>query len=111
MSASKILRNFVIAAAMALPLTAVAVDEYRVVIENHRFEPAEVKIPAGKRVVLIVENRDATPEEFESHELKREKIIAGGKTAKIRIGPLEPGRYPFFGEFNEDTAQGAVIVE
>lgn len=111
MSVSKTLIHIVTAVALAMPLTAAAVEEYRVVIENHRFEPAEVKIPAGKRVILLVENRDATPEEFESHELKREKIIAGGKTAKIRIGPLKPGRYPFFGEFNEDTAQGAVIVE
>lgn len=107
-------RGFLFGAMFALvsaSLPAAAAEEYRVVIKNHMFEPAEVEIPAGKRVKLIVDNQDPTPEEFESHELKREKIIAGGKTAKIWIGPLEPGRYPFFGEFNEATAQGAVIVK
>ena len=68
-------------------------------------------MPAGVKVRLKVINSDATPEEFESHELNREKVIAGGATATIFVGPLEPGRYPFFGEFNEATAQGVLIVE
>ena len=34
-------------------------------IENHRFTPTEVHIPAGKPWVLTVHNRDKTPEEFE----------------------------------------------
>jgi hypothetical protein len=29
----------------------------------------------------------------------------------VRIGPLAPGRYPFFGEFNQATAKGVVIAE
>jgi hypothetical protein len=29
----------------------------------------------------------------------------------VRIGPLKPGRYPFFGEFHEATAKGTVIAE
>ncbi|MCB1906593.1 MAG: cupredoxin domain-containing protein [Rhodocyclaceae bacterium] len=82
-----------------------------VVIQDHRFDPAEVRVPAGTKVRLVVDNRDATAEEFESHELNREKVIPGGSKASIFIGPLAPGRYPFFGEFNEATAQGVVIAE
>ena len=85
--------------------------EIPLVIKDHRFEPATVKVPANTKVMLVVENRDATPEEFESHDLHREKVIAGGKTAKIAVGPLKPGTYKFVGEFHEDTAQGAVVVE
>ena len=59
----------------------------------------------------MVHNQDPTAEEFESYELNREKVIPGGSKASIFIGPLEPGRYPFFGEFNEKTAQGVVIAE
>lgn len=88
-----------------------APPEAHVVIKDHRFSPAEVHVPAGQKIRLIVDNQDATPEEFESHELNREKIIAGKSKATIYIGPLEPGRYPFFGEFNEATAQGVVIAE
>ena len=93
------------------PLGAFAEDYVVIVIKNHKFQPAEITIPAGKKMELIVDNQDATPEEFESHELNREKIIAGNSKARIFIGPLTPGRYPFFGEFNEATAQGVIIVK
>jgi hypothetical protein len=90
---------------------ALADDEaVSLVIQDHRFIPAEVVVPAGKKIKLVVENRDATPEEFESHELNREKVIAGKSTATIWIGPLTPGRYPFVGEFNEATAKGVIVA-
>lgn len=95
-----------------LPAIAVAADmEMTLMIKDHRFSPAELKVPAGKKVKLIVDNQDATAEEFESHELNREKMISGNRKANIFIGPLSPGRYPFFGEFHEDSAQGVIIVE
>jgi plastocyanin len=80
-------------------------------IQDHRFTPAEVTVPAGTKVKLQVSNRDASPEEFESHELNREKVIPGGQQAVIFIGPLKPGKYPFFGEYHEDTAKGVIIVK
>ena len=95
---------------ISLPAEA-ADDEFRLVIQDHKFQPAEVVVPAGKKVKLVIENRDATPEEFESHALNREKVIAGKATATIFIGPLKPGRYTFVGEYNEKTAQGAIVVE
>jgi plastocyanin len=95
-----------------LPLFAAAAGpEITVVIKDHRFVPAEVKVPAGQKVKLIVDNQDATPEEFESHELNREKVIAGKSKGAVFIGPLKPGRYPFIGEFNEATAKGVVVAE
>jgi heme/copper-type cytochrome/quinol oxidase subunit 2 len=95
-----------------LPLSVWAADhEIALVIRDHRFEPAEIRVPAGQKVRLLVHNQDATAEEFESHELNREKLIAPGSKVNIFIGPLKPGRYPFFGEFNEKTAQGAVVAE
>jgi plastocyanin len=99
-------------AAAALPPTAQAADDGIVItIKDHKFSPSEVKIPAGKRVVVTVVNDDPTPEEFESKAMKVEKIIPGKSKATVRIGPLEKGRYNFFGEFNEATAQGWVVVD
>jgi hypothetical protein len=80
-------------------------------IRDHLFIPDQVTVPAGKKIKLLVYNRDATPEEFESYELNREKVIMGRSKAVIFIGPLKPGVYPFFGEFNPKTAQGKVIAE
>lgn len=95
-----------------VPLFAAAADpEITLVIKDHRFTPSEVKVPAGQKVKLIVDNQDATPEEFESHELNREKVIAAKSKGTIFIGPLKPGRYTFVGEFNEGTAKGVVIAE
>lgn len=98
--------------AVLIPAGAARADDMvTIVIKDHKFEPAEVKIPANKRVTLLVDNQDATSEEFESNEMKVEKIVGGRKQIKVMVGPLKPGRYPFFGEFHEATAQGAVIAE
>ena len=80
-------------------------------IKDHKFDPEIVKVPAGKKIKLKVINLDPTPEEFESYDLNREKIIGGNKTGIVFIGPLKPGKYGFFGEFNPETAQGIVIAE
>lgn len=85
--------------------------EFTLIIKNHRFEPTEIVVPAGKKVTLLVHNQDPTPEEFESTSLRREKVIAGGGKASIFIGPLQPGRYEFVGEYNEKTARGAVVAK
>ena len=90
---------------------AAAEPEVTLVIKNHRFEPAELKVKAGEKIKLIVHNQDATPEEFESHTLNREKVIPGGQTAVIKVAPLDPGRYEFFGEYHEDSAKGALVAK
>lgn len=87
------------------------VPSFTIRIENHLFSPAELEIPAGQKVKLVVKNMDPTPEEFESHELGREKVIAGNSEGVIYVGPLAVGTYPYFGEFNEDTAQGKIIAK
>ena len=96
---------------LALGQWALAAPLVELVITNHVFVPDVVEIPANQKVRLMVINNDATPEEFESYELNREKVIVGGHRAVIFIGPLEPGDYPFFGEFNPKTAQGIVRVK
>ena len=98
--------------AFLLAGTAWAADpEITLTIKNHRFEPSEVRVPANKKIKLLVHNQDASAEEFESHSLNREKVIPGNSKATIYIGPLKAGRYPFVGEFHEKTAQGVVIAE
>ena len=101
--------------AVALPLAwspAHAQEvEKTLVIKNHQFEPAELRVPANQKIKLVVHNQDNSAEEFESKSLKREKVIAAGTKATIVIGPLKPGKYDFFGEFNPNTAKGVVIAE
>jgi plastocyanin len=107
------LAPIVVLAALGLPAAAdVAVaQDFNLAIRNHKFEPEEIRVPAGKRVSIYVSNEDATPEEFDSTALKVEKVIPGKSKGLVRIGPLEPGRYEFIGEFHADTAKGVVIAE
>ena len=92
---------------IALPLAAMAeTPEFTIAIKEHRFNPAEITVPAGKRIKLVIDNQDATPEEFESKTLRVEKIVPGNTKGTVTVGPLKPGSYSFFGEFHEATAQG-----
>lgn len=84
---------------------------FRLTIREHRFEPAELQVPAGTKVKLLIKNLDPTPEEFESNELHREKVVPPGKEVSVFIGPLDPGTYPFFGDFNPKTAQGKIVAK
>ena len=106
------------AVTLALSLSGMAVLSFGeeaaavwLTIKDHRFDPAEIRVPSGKPIRLQVKNADPTPEEFESKSLKVEKVIAGNGEATIPLKALKPGRYTFFGEYHERTAQGALVVE
>lgn len=88
-----------------------AETEIHLVLSDHRFNPAEVVAPAGQKIRLLIENQDATPEEFESYALNREKIVPAGGKVVVYVGPLQPGRYELFGEFNASTARGWLVVQ
>ena len=108
------MRGFAVAtllAALGMPSAQALAQEFNLVIRNHKFEPQEIRVPAGKRVSIYVTNEDPTPEEFESTALKVEKVIPAKSKGLVRIGPLAPGRYEFIGDFNADTAKGVVIAE
>jgi plastocyanin len=85
--------------------------QLKLVIQDGKFDPAELKAPAGKRIELMVENRGPGAEEFESKELKREKVIPVGQTMKITLGVLKKGKYKFFGEYHAETANGVLVIE
>lgn len=84
---------------------------FEIAIKNHRFVPDVIEAPAGRKIKLIVHNQDKTIEEFESHDLKREKIVPGGRKINVILAPLKPGKYHFFGEFHEETANGYLIIK
>ena len=80
------------------------------VIDHQKFVPAQLNIPAATKTKIIIRNQDAVPIEFESYDLSREIVVPGHGEASIYIGPLEPGSYQFFNDFDHDM-QGTVIVK
>lgn len=111
------IRNFVIfwlfISTLFYGLTSFAADAFEInlYIKDHKFSPEILEVPSGKKIRITIYNQDSTIEEFESVELKREKIILGNSKAIVVLAPLKPGAYNFFGEFHEDTAQGKIIVK
>jgi hypothetical protein len=92
-------------------INANAEEVYKLIIKDHKFSPENLEVPAGKKLKIEVSNEDPTPEEFESHDLKKEKIIKGNSKGLIIINPLKAGEYSFFGEFNEKTAKGKLVAK
>lgn len=114
MTTARVMPRIALLLALCALLAGVAFAQdatFELTIKDHRFQPEELVVPAGQRIKLVVRNADATPEEFESHSLNREKIIPGGTSATIILNALEPGTYEFVGEFHEDTAKGRLIVK
>lgn len=97
---------------LLIPATTLAERQvFEIEIRNNLFYPSEIVVPSNTKVKLRITNHDSTPEEFDSFDLNREKVIFPKRTATIFIGPLPPGRYSFFGEYNPNSAQGTVIVK
>lgn len=109
------LRAIICALALAaLAATDAGADELltlRVEAKDGRLHPPELRVPAGRRIKIEIVNLGAEPIEFESLELRKEKVLAPGASSFVVIAPLRPGRYPFFDEFHPDTGQGVLIAE
>jgi hypothetical protein len=86
-------------------------EDFSLTLQDHRFDPAEIEVPADRPITLNVTNQDPAAEEFESEGLDVEKVIGGGQSAAIKLGPLDPGRYEFYGEYHEDTAKGVLVAK
>ncbi|KIL97990.1 putative exported protein [Paramagnetospirillum magnetotacticum MS-1] len=82
----------------------------KLTIKDHRFTPDRLEIPARTKVILLVRNEDAEAEEFECVPLRREKIVFPGTEIRVVLGKVEPGEYPFVGEYHEATAKGVIIA-
>ena len=102
-----------IAIAILAAAPALAADEtvLKIVARDGVFTPAVIEVPAGKRVRLEVSNEGKTAMEFESRDLKQEKVIPPGGKATLTIKAMKPGEYRFFDEFHEKTGQGRLVAK
>lgn len=103
----------VLAFGAAAPLAAQAQDvvELKIVAKDGKFDPAELSVPAGKRLKIEVRNEGKKAIEFESKPLKVEKVIAPGATTTVTVAPLKAGEYVFVDEFNEKNARGKIVAK
>jgi plastocyanin len=99
------------AALLAAPALADDVPLFKLTATDGKFEPDVIEVPAGKRVRLEVHNAGKTPMEFESKDLKQEKVIAPGAKASFTLRAMKAGEYRFFDEFHEKTGQGRIVAK
>ena len=97
--------------AAVLPVMAADIPTFEMTLKDHKFSPDTIEVPANQRFQIRLTNKDATPDEFDSHDLRVEKVVGGGQTGIVRIQPLVPGRYMFMGEYHAATARGIVVAK
>ena len=95
---------------LVAPQLAFAADDVKLTYKNGSFTPPTLTIPAGQKVKLVMVNEDASPMEFESHALHREKVVSANSQAVLTVGPLKAGTYAYYNDFNE-KAKGAIVAE
>ena len=95
----------------SLPAQAQDMPTVNLVIRNGHFLPAILEVPANTKFRLVIKNEGPGAEEFESVELRKEKVLAPGVTSFLIFQPLKPGTYKFFGDFHAETAQGQMVAK
>ena len=111
MKHASIVSGLIMAVFAAGAVRAADMPEYTLAIKDHKFQPAQLTVPANTKFRLIVVNQDATPSEFESVEFNREKIVLPNSRVTVFVGPLDKGRYKFFDDFHQETGQGVLVVQ
>jgi plastocyanin len=86
-------------------------NAFELTIQDHKFTPAPLTIPADTKIKITLHNQDQTTAEFISDDFKGGKLVAGGKTASFFIGPLKAGTYEFHDEYHEDASKTQLIVK
>jgi hypothetical protein len=84
---------------------------YTIMLQNHHFTPAEIHVPTGKPFFVVVTNANDGPDEFEMLLPALERPLQPGQQGKVRVRPLSPGRFPFFGESDPDNETGVFVSE
>src|SRR5487761_2033695 len=97
--------------AYLLLAAAAHAEDYVLTLKNNQFSPKVLTIPAGQKIKITVKNQDATPAEFESSDLNREKVVTANSEITIFIGPLDAGSYGYFDDFHRDTTIGTIIAK
>ena len=95
---------------LVFPVAAQADQLVTLVIQNHTFSPSTFEVPAGERFRIQLTSHDESVDEFESYDMKFEKIIVPGNTVTVFAGPLHPGTYTFFDDYHPDQAKGTVTA-
>lgn len=102
-----------LAVLLALTTVAGAADEptFRIEFADGAISPLTLEVPANTRFRIELVNRGSTPVEFESVQLRKEKVIGPGNQTVMVIRRLDPGSYDFFDDFHLDAPHAVLIAK
>jgi len=83
---------------------------FRIEIKDGVVSPKQLEVPANKDFKIEVANTGTAPAEFESKQLRQEKVVSPGATLSLTIRALAPGEYQFVDEFHENDAAGQGVI-
>lgn len=100
-----------VGSALAIGAAAWAAEPVRIVLKDNQFTPSEVRVPAGERFRIELHNQGSAVAEFESSDMKFEKVVVAGGKITVSAGPLKPGTYKFFDEYHPEASGTVVAVQ
>lgn len=95
----------------ALPALGEEMPVFQLVAKDGKFSPNVIEVPAGKRFKIEISNEGPGAIEFESRDLRQEKVLAPGAKSSVVINSLKPGTYKFFDEYHESTGKGTILAK
>ncbi|HET6378214.1 MAG TPA: cupredoxin domain-containing protein [Methylocella sp.] len=84
---------------------------FTIEFNNGKITPLRIEVPANQRFILELRNMGDTPVEFESSELRKEKVLAARTAATLVFRALDPGEYPFFDDFHPGAPQAVLVAK
>jgi heme/copper-type cytochrome/quinol oxidase subunit 2 len=95
-----------------LPVAAqMTLEEVPLAMEKDTFVPAELKVRAGVRFILVLTNRDEITHELDIPKLRLEKKVRPGQTLKVQMPALKPGTYELVDDDAAPELHGVMIAE
>ncbi|MGX7875566.1 cupredoxin domain-containing protein [Mesorhizobium sp. ORM6] len=84
---------------------------FRIEFKDGAISPLRLEVPANTRVRFELINLGDMPAEFESLELRKERVVAPHSETVMVIRTLDPGQYPFFDDFHPGAGPAVLVAK
>lgn len=91
--------------------SAAELPTFEVTAKDGQLLPQRLEVPAKQKIKITIKNEGPGAIEFESEELRVEKVLVEGASSFVVIHPLDPGTYHFFDEFHPQTSKLELVAQ
>ena len=88
-----------------------ATPTFSIEFHDGKVAPTRLDVPANRRFRIELHNTGITPAEFESTQLRLEKVLAAQSTSVLVIRTLDPGEYTFFDDFHPNAPKAVLVAK